>query len=243
MESPIHANKNLFSRSQLSILEPKIIMSNPLSPTLDSGALLDALNSRYAVKIFDDNRTIDDSTWQTLEQALVLSPSSFGLQPWKFVVIKGDALKAELLPHSWNQVSVTSCSHLVVFFAKNSIDEQDVQKLMRATADIRQMSAESLDGYAGMISGSFSQLSPDEMLNWSKRQVYIALGQFLVSAALLGVDACPMEGFDRAKYDEILNVEGYSATVMATAGYRSASDKYGDLPKVRYPPSELIEHR
>ncbi len=218
-------------------------MSNTLLSTLDSAALLGVLNSRYAVKIFDANRKIDATTWQTLEQALVLSPSSFGLQPWKFVVITDESLKAELLPHSWNQPVVTTCSHLVVLFAKKSLDDADVQKLMAATAEIRHMSADSLNGYAGMIHGSLSQMSPDEMLEWNKRQAYIALGQFLVSAALLGVDACPMEGLDRAKYDEILGVEGYTATVMATAGYRSPDDKYGDLPKVRYAASELIEHR
>lgn len=218
-------------------------MSNTLPPTLDSTALLGVLNSRYAVKIFDKTRVIDAATWQTLEESLVLSPSSFGLQPWKFVVITGDALKAQLLPHSWGQESVTQCSHLVVFFAKNSLGEGDVEKLIGATAEIRHMEQASLDGYAGMINGSISRLSAPEILDWNQRQVYLALGQFLVSAALLGVDACPMEGMDRAKYDEILNVEGYSATVMATAGYRSPDDKYGDLPKVRYDQSELIETR
>lgn len=218
-------------------------MSNPLNATLDAETLLRVLDARYAVKLFDANRKIDDATWQTLEKALVLSPSSFGLQPWKFVVITDDALKAELLPHAWNQPSVTSASHLVVFFAKNVLGDEDVQKLMTATAEIRHMPQESLDGYAGMIGGAISHMTPEDMLNWNKRQVYIALGQFLVSAALLGVDACPMEGFVGPKFDEILGVEGYSATVIATAGYRSPDDKYGDLPKVRYSQSELIEHR
>ncbi len=218
-------------------------MSNTLASTLNFDALLDALNARYAVKLFDDTRKIDDATWQTLEKALILSPSSFGLQPWKFVVVTDEALKAELLPHAWNQPSVTSCSHLVVFFAKNALGDEDVQKLMTATGEIRHMPQESLDGYAGMIGGAISHMTPDDMLQWNKRQVYIALGQFLVSAALLGVDACPMEGFVGSKFDEILSVEGYSATVIATAGYRSSDDKYGDLPKVRYDQNDLIEHR
>lgn len=214
-----------------------------LAPALDGGTLLDVLRSRYAVKLFDAGRKIDDETWQTLEKALVLSPSSFGLQPWKFVVITGETLKAQLLPHAWSQPSVTSCSHLVVFFAKNSLGEADVRKLLSATAEVRQMSAESLEGYAGMIQGSLSQMSPQDVLAWNKRQVYIALSQFLVSAALLGIDACPMEGFAGPRFDEILAIEGYTATVIAAAGYRSPDDKYGDLPKVRYNQRELIEHR
>ncbi len=218
-------------------------MSNSLSPTLTADALIGALDARYAVKQFDADKKIDDATWQTLEKALVLAPSSFGLQPWKFVVITDDALKAQLLPHSWNQPSVTECSHLLVFFAKNTIDSADVQKLMTATAQIRHMEADSLAGYAGMINGTLAARTPEAILAWNQRQVYLALGQFLVAAALLGVDTCPMEGFAGDKFDEILQVEGYTATVMATAGYRSADDKYGDLPKVRYNQNELIEHR
>lgn len=218
-------------------------MSNILTPTLDSEALLRVLNARYAVKAFDGNRTIDTATWQTLERALVLAPSSYGLQPWKFVVITGEALKAQLLPHSWGQQQVTQCSHMVVLFAKNEVVAGDVDKLIGATARIGHMESASLAGYADMINGSLSAMSPEEMLGWNKCQVYLALGQLLTAAALLGVDACPMEGLDRAKYDEILGVEGHSATVMATFGYRSSDDKYGDLPKVRYPQSELIEYR
>ncbi len=214
-----------------------------LTPALDASTLLGVLHSRYAVKLFDKDRKIDDATWQTLEEALVLAPSSFGLQPWKFVVITDEALKAELLPHAWNQPSVASCSHLVVFLAKNSLGDEDVQKLMAATAEIRHLPQESLDGYAGMIGGAISHMTPEDMLAWNKRQVYIALGQFLVSSALLGVDACPMEGFVGPKFDEILGVEGYSTAVIATAGYRSPDDKYSELPKVRYDQSELIEHR
>lgn len=218
-------------------------MSNTLTPALDAQTLLRVLDARYAVKLFDETRKIDDATWQTLEHSLVLAPSSFGLQPWKFVVISDDKLKVELLPHAWNQPSVTSASHIVVFFAKNELSDEDVQKLMTATAEIRHMPKESLDGYAGMIGGAITHMTPDDMLQWNKRQVYIALGQFLVAAALLGVDACPMEGFSAPKFDEILGVEGYSAAVMATVGYRNPDDKYGDLPKVRYPQSELIEYR
>lgn len=88
------------------------------------------LHSRYAVKLFDASRKIDDGTWQALEDALALSPSSFGLQPWKFVVVSDDALKAQLLPHAWNQATVTSCSHLVVLFAKDSLGEADVARRM-----------------------------------------------------------------------------------------------------------------
>ena len=218
-------------------------MSNIFEPALDSATLLQVLNARYAAKNFDSSRKIDDATWQTLEEALRLSPSSFGLQPWRFIVVTDPALREELLPHAWNQPQIVSCSHLVVFCARRELDGDDVQKLMHATADARGLAATDLHGYASMIGGAISNLSPEDLLNWNKRQVYLALDQFLISCALLGVDACPMEGFVGAKFDEILGLSDVTTTVIATAGYRAPDDKYANLAKVRYPTEDVIERR
>ncbi len=218
-------------------------MSNLLTPTLDSENLLRVLNARYAVKKFDSSHTIPEDTWNTLEDALVLSPSSYGLQPWKFIVITDSQLKEELAPHAWNQPQITSCSHLVVFCARRELTGDDVGHLMQETAQKRGMAATDLHGYASMIGSSISNMSPDDLLNWNKRQVYLSLNQFLLSCALLGVDACPMEGFSNAKFDEILGLTEVTSTVIAAAGYRAQDDKYGDLAKVRYPKNEVIERR
>ncbi len=218
-------------------------MDNQLQPALDGASLLRVLNARYATKKFDSSRKIDDATWNTLEEALVLSPSSYGLQPWKFVVITDPYLKEELAPHAWNQPQITSCSHLVVFCARRKLDGEDVEKLMNATADKRGLAATDLHGYASMIGGAISNLSPDDLLGWNKRQVYLALDQFLLSCALLGVDACPMEGFVSSKFDEILGLSDVTATVIATAGFRAPDDKYGDLAKVRYAKDDVLERR
>ncbi len=214
-----------------------------LQPALDSATLLRVLNARYAAKKFDSSRTIPDEIWNTLEEALVLSPSSYGLQPWKFIVISDAGLKEELAPHAWNQPQITTCSHLVVFCARRELSGDDVEKLMSTTAEKRGVAASDLHGYASMIGSSISNLSPDDLLQWNKRQVYLALDQFLLSCALLGVDACPMEGFVNTKFDEILGLTDVTSTVLATAGYRAPDDKYGDLAKVRYPKEELIERR
>ncbi len=218
-------------------------MNTTLQPTLDGASLLRVLNARYATKKFDSARKIDDATWNTLEEALLLSPSSYGLQPWKFVVITDPQWKEELAPHAWNQPQITSCSHLVVFCARRELDGDDVQHLMNATAEKRGIAATDLHGYASMIGSAISNLSPDDLLNWNKRQVYLALDQFLLSCALLGVDACPMEGFSNAKFDEVLGLTDVMATVIATAGYRAQDDKYADLAKVRYERDEVIERR
>lgn len=206
--------------------------------------VLGQLKWRYAVKQFDASKKIPAETWAKLEEALVLSPSSYGLQPWKFFVVTNPEVRAKLAPVSWNQPQITQASHLVVFAVKKGMGAADAERLIKRTAEVRGIPVESLDGYKGRMTGSFSRLSPEVIDAWMSKQVMIALGVFLTSAALLGIDACPMEGFMPAKYDEILGLtaKGYGSVVIATAGYRSADDKYGDLAKVRYPASEVIEH-
>lgn len=222
--------------------KPNQIALNPLAP----GALDAALNWRYAVKTFDATRRIEPSIWAALENSLVMSPSSYGLQPWKFLVITDAALRAELRPHSWNQSQITDGSHLVVFLVKRAITPADLDQLIHTTSDLREVPAEQLGFYREMmqkdlIDGPRSQ----QIERWASNQVYIALGTFMTAAALLGVDTCPIEGFSPAEYDRILGLETspYRSCVVCAAGHRDASDKYADLAKVRYLPSELIEHR
>jgi nitroreductase len=211
----------------------------PVSPA-DAVA---ALNWRYAVKKFDPTRKIPAGTWAALEQSLVLSPSSYGLQPWKFVVVETPAVREQLLPHSWNQRQVVDASHLVVFAVKKDVAPADAERLIARTAEVRGMSAAALDGYKGMMVGSLSRTPAPEVDVWMSRQVFIALGVFLTTAAMLGVDACPMEGFVPERYDEILGlgVKGYASRVVATAGYRHPDDGYARLAKVRYAPAEVVE--
>ena len=206
--------------------------------------LLEALQWRYATKVFDATQKIPADVWQTLERALVLTPTSYGLQPYKFLVISDPAKRTELLPYSWNQKQVVDASHFVVFTARTKITDADVNKLIQLTSDVRKIPAESLNFYRDMmlgdvVNGPRSKTAHD----WAARQAYIALGNLMTCAAVLGVDACPMEGFNPAEYDRVLglNYSGY-ATVMACAlGYRAANDKYASLPKVRYEASELVQ--
>ena len=210
--------------------------------SISSQDLLKQLHWRYAVKKFDASRKIPADLWQTLEDALVLSPSSFGLQPWKFFVVKNPDIRKKLQGVAWNQSQIVDASHLVVFAAKKNLNAEDVRRFISLIADVRKVAKESLAPYQGMMEG-FAAKPPMDINEWAARQVYIALGNFLTSAAVLGVDACPMEGFDRAKFDDILGLDkkGYATAVLATAGYRAADDKYAEAPKVRYPKSQVIE--
>jgi nitroreductase len=210
-------------------------------PALTTSTLLDTLRFRYATKQFDASRKIDSDTWAALEASLVLTPSSFGLQPWKFIVVSDPELRAKILPNAWDQTQVTDCSHLVVMAVRKTVNEAYIDQFIARIAEVRGIPAESLAGYRGMMTGSIGMMTPD----WAAKQAYIALGQFMLAAATLGVDTCPMEGFVPAKVDEILGLpeRGLTAAVLCPAGYRAAEDKYAALPKVRWSESDVIEHR
>lgn len=216
----------------------------PITP-ISTKTLTDALHWRYATKKFDATRTIPDDTWAALEEALVLSPSTFGLQPWKFVVVRERATREKLSAASHGQQQPLECSHFVVFAGRKGLGAPDVDHYLARMSHVRGVPVESLKGYGDIMKHSTGQAREAGYLDsWMARQVYIALGNFMTSAALLGVDACPMEGIEPAKYDEILGLaaKGYGALCACAAGYRSHEDKYAGSPKVRFDPKEVIAH-
>jgi len=201
------------------------------------------LRWRYATKAFDPTRRIPADIWSALEDALVLSPSSFGLQPYRFLVITDAGTRQRLLPHAWGQRQVVEASHFVVFAARTTVTEAEIDDFLGRIARARGVTPEALAGYRGMMTGmllseGFRPLIPQ----WTARQVYLALGNLLTSAALLGVDACPMEGFVPAEFDKVLDLpaQGLTAVVCCALGYRSADDKYAAAPKVRFSKAELV---
>lgn len=208
-------------------------------------ALLAQLNWRYATKKFDPARKIAPDVWSALEKALLLTPSSFGLQPWKFIVITDAAVKQQLVPVSWNQTQPTGCSHHVVFAVRKALAEKDVDHFLDSIVATRGGAKEALKGYRDMMTGFAGKAAQEGWLReWAIRQVYIALGNFMTSAAVLGVDTCPMEGIEPANYDKILGLAGteFETVVACAAGYRAADDKYAQLAKVRFAASEIIQH-
>jgi len=216
-----------------------------MTTTISNESLLTQLNWRYATKAFDPARKIAAADWAALEQTLILTPTSYGFQPYRFVVVTDQATKDKFVPHSWNQKQPAESSHFVIFAAKESVSEADVDHYMARTAEVRGTTIESLGFFKKMlmsdiVSGPRSQAQ----FEWATRQAYIALGNFMTAAALIGIDTCPMEGIVPTKYDEILDLpaKGYRTVVACAAGYRSAADKYAAAPKVRFPASELVVH-
>jgi len=205
--------------------------------------LLDALQWRYATKVFDATKKIPADLWNALEQSLVLTPTSYGLQPYHFLIVQDPATRAALLAHSWGQKQVVDCSHFIVFTARTEMKEADVDKLVARISSVRGVPAESMTPYWNMmikdvVNGPRGKTAHE----WAARQCYIALGNLMTCAAVLGVDACPMEGLVPAEYDKILQLEGtgYKTVVALALGYRAATDKYASLAKIRYQTTDLV---
>ncbi len=205
-----------------------------------------ALEWRYAVKSFDSSKKIPLEFWDILEDSLVLSPSSYGLQPWKFLIVENKELREKLKPFSWNQNQITDASHLVVFTTLKEITAEYVKEFIQRNMDVRNVSHDAVAGYEGMMLKNIVEgMDKEYVRNWNQRQAYIAMGFLLETAALLEIDTVPMEGLNPKAYDEILGLDHSPyATVSAVAlGYRSSSDQYQFAKKVRFERNRVIERR
>ncbi len=203
--------------------------------------LHDALQWRYATKQFDPFRTISAADWNSLQQALLLSPSSYGLQPWKFIVVSDPALKQQLPAVCWGQTQPRDCSHFVVFAARRTVDPQFVQQYLQRIAQVRSVPVTALEGLGTAINSKASRMG-SEQLAWNSRQCYIALGFMLQAAALLRIDACPMEGIQSDRLDPLLNLAGsdFTSVVACALGYRHAADRAALDAKVRFAAEDVI---
>ena len=213
-----------------------------MNAALTPAQFLASLEWRYATKAFD-TRKLPDATWAALEESLRLAPSSYGLQPWKFIVVNDPALRAKLRPVSWNQSQVTDASHLVVFARRTEVTETDVNEFFNQMVSERGADATKLEPYrqmmlGGVVKGKDAAAQKD----WAARQVYIALGQLMGAAAAMAIDTCPLEGIDPDAYTEILGLKGtgYEVVVACAVGYRSSEDKYAGMKKIRFPAARVI---
>ena len=213
-----------------------------MNAALTPAQLLASLEWRYATKAFD-TRKLPDATWAALEESLRLTPSSYGLQPWKFIVVNDPTLRTKLRPVSWNQSQVTDASHLVVFARRTEVTETDVNEFFNQMVSERQADATKLEPYrqmmlGGVVKGKDAAAQKD----WAARQLYIALGQLMGAAAAMAIDTCPLEGIDPDAYTEILGLKGsgYEVVVACAVGYRSAEDKYAGMKKIRFPAARVI---
>ena len=199
-----------------------------------------AMDFRHACKIFDETKQINDEEMRYILEAGRKSPSSFGMEGWKFLVITNEALKEKLRPVCWDQVQITSCSHLVIILA--AIDSVKVESgEVKKRFSRRNMPQESLDFYMDIYAKHLEKtLSSDENIyHWTSKQSYIALGNMMTAAAYIGIDSCPIEGFEKEKVEEILELDTskYQLSVLVPFGYR-----LNEQPtQLRLPFDEVIE--
>lgn len=197
------------------------------------------LKDRYSVKIFNKELKIKDEDWEVMEEALLLTPSSFGLEPWKFLVITNQELKEKLKPASWGQSQISDCSHLVVFCSRKHLDEGYINASIQRIADVRGVEISSLNLYKERITEYAKHLQ--NHLEYTTNQTFIALGNILTVASILNIQACPIGGFEPQKYNEILNIDkNYTASVVCAFGYKSNEDKYAITKKVRKKKEDII---
>lgn len=205
-------------------------------------SLIDALNWRYATKKMNGQAVQQDKVDQILEAAR-LAPTSSGLQPYELIVITNPELKQTLLPHSSNQSQIVDCSHLLVFAAWDNYTEERINKVFARMHKERGTPPESTADYQKMLVNSYVPRTAEINFQHAARQAYIGLGVALAEAALLKVDSTPMEGFNNAKYDEILGLteRGLKSVAIMPLGHRDeAGDWLVNLKKVRQPKSEFI---
>ncbi len=203
--------------------------------------LIESLNWRYACKKFDTNKKLTQAQVNDLVEVLRLSASSYGLQPWRFVIVENPLKREELVAHSYNQRQVAEASHLFVLCAPTQFNEHHVDAYLNDVVATRGGAVQELEGYKKMMMGTLSRLG-EKQTDWMKNQIYIALGSLLTGAAVLGIDTCPMEGFVASKYDEILGLNdlGLKSVVVCPVGFRAEDDKYSSLKKVRFNKNTLV---
>ncbi len=203
---------------------------------------IDALKWRYATKQFDTTKQLTTEQVAALKESLCLAPSSFGLQPWHFVVVENRELRAKLRAAGYDQPQFTDASHLFILATEKNIDAVLIERYLQSIATVKGVAIEQLAGFRGMLSGAIGAKGEDGARDWAARQVYIALGVLLTTAATLEIDAAPMEGFDPKTVDEILGLEerGLQSRVVVALGYRLNSDEAAFGPKVRYDEATLF---
>ena len=218
--------------------------------------MIDSLNWRYATKKFDPNKQVSDQDIATLKEAIRLSPSSYGFQLYKVIIVTDQKIKKELMKHSYYQSQVRDCSHLFVFCSYKKVKPEHIDEFIALMEKARESDKEEtlkekleskakIKAYSIIAKTDLGNRDPDDALNWMKKQCYIALTHLMVTAADMKIDTCPFEGFKSDAYDRILGLEdrNLTSTVLCPVGYRSEDDRHQHRKKVRKPNDRLFEEK
>ena len=204
--------------------------------------LIDSLNWRYATKRMS-NKKVPAKKLSAIMDAIQLSASSFGLQPYTILIVKSPKIKAKLQAAAYGQAQLVESSHVLVFCTPKTLTSENIAAFIQSVADTRGIPVAALKGYQDQIQGTVSNMSESDQQMWFAKQAYIALGTAMVAAAEQKVDACPMEGFSRPDFDKILGLDkkGLMSAVILPLGYRSEEDKMAGAKKVRKDKETLFQ--
>lgn len=203
---------------------------------------IEQLEWRYAVKKFDDTKTLTDSQIQILKEAFNLTATSYGLQPIKLIVIKNKDIKQRLLEHSYNQQQVVQASHLLVICAQTNLSDVHVENYFQRVKTVRNTADDIINPFKSYLKDTIGNMTETELMSWAKNQAYLALGNLLTVCANEQIDSSPMEGFNPEKYDEVLELSTKNLTSILAlpVGIRANDDFMKDLKKVRKPLEESV---
>lgn len=202
---------------------------------------LEAMKFRHACKAFDAEKQIPEEEFASILEVTRTSPSSFGMEPWRLIVIRKPALRKALKSACWNQNQITECSELVILTTDNDSLRSDTP-YVRKMFERRGLASEAVDTYMGVYKNYLEPIECDEVLleNWTAKQCYIALANMMTYAATLKIDSCPIEGFDKEGVEAILDLEyGHSVAVICAFGYRVNPQS----PQVRLDMKQIVEYR
>jgi nitroreductase len=204
--------------------------------------LIKALNNRYATKKFDATKKLSQDIVEQLIEAARLTPTSYGLQLMKLVVVENPKLREELVSASYGQNQVKDSSHLFVLCREENVTKDHIESYMSNIAGTRSVEIEKLNPFKNAIDQAVLPKTDEEKSDWMGRQVYIALGNLLTSCAILGVDSCPMEGFVPDEYDRILDLKskGLKSVLVVPVGYRASDDFNAQNKKVRRDSADFL---
>ncbi len=203
--------------------------------------ILEKLNWRYATKKFDKNYELTDLELENIKSVIQLSASSYGLQPYKIFIVKDPKVRENLRKVSYDQTQITDSSAVLVFARVKNLETSEVDEFVDNIVNTRGVTKEMIADYEGMMKYSITSRTDEQKGIWIEKQIYLALGNLLSSLSVLGIDSCPMEGFDSNAYDEILELQDLKSVVICTIGKRDETDDYQNYKKVRKPLSELFE--
>jgi len=213
--------------------------TQPSRATMD---LLEPLKWRYATKQFDAEKSLTNEQVNQLLEATNFTATSYGLQPFKLLVLNDQAKQDSLVASSYGQAQVADASHVIIIATRTDVDADYISDYVDYMESERGLAGGAMDQFKNVMIGSIAGMSEKDRETWATKQAYIALGTLLTACAAAKIDACPMEGFVNAEYDEILGLAEMNlhAVLVIPIGFRSADDKYQSLKKIRRPLSDMV---